>query len=109
MSSTAWAIEQLQVTIGHWQLNSEKADGLKLENVDFDVSYTEQGLTFDITAEEMRVPAPLNKLSDIRLHCVEVQYVGQQISCQKGQLSFTQKDVGQQEIDFTVEAEPERP
>ncbi len=108
MSSTAWAIEQLQVTIGHWQLNSEKADGLKLENVDFDARYTEQGLTFDVTADEMRVLGPLNKLSGIRLHCVEVQYVGQQISCQKGQFTFTQKDVGRQKIDFTVEAEPER-
>ena len=108
MMSTAWAIEQLQVTIGHWQLDAEKSAAMNFENVDFTMSYTRQGLTFKASADEMHVPPPYNKLTEIELYCVEIQFHAQQISCQKGLFSFTQKELGSQKISFTVEAYPEQ-
>jgi hypothetical protein len=108
MMSTAWAIEQLYVTIGHWQFESEKPAAMELENIGFNISYTQQGLIFKFTADEVRVPPPFDKLTDVMLQCVEVKFHAQQISCIKGLFSFTQKELGSQNINFTVVADPEQ-
>lgn len=108
IATTTWAIEQLDVTIGHWQLGYDKSDKLSLENIDFDLTYTQQGLSMDISADAMIAPAPLNQLTALKLHCVEVQFQGQGITCSKGQLQFTQRELGQQKIDFAINVDQPR-
>ena len=38
IANTSWAIEQIQLSVGHWQ-----NDDIKLENLDLNISYTQQG------------------------------------------------------------------
>ena len=100
IANTSWAIEQIQLSIGHWQ-----NDDIKLENLDLNISYTQQGLVFTAMADELLVPAPLEKLTALRLDCKEVQFFAEQIQCQKGRLQFEQKDLGSQQIDFAVKTD----
>lgn len=103
MSSTVWAIEKLQLTVADWQ-GVEENHPLKLQNLAVDIHYTQRGLGFTATVDEIKLAEPINKLTRLELNCSEVQFNLQNISCQKGQLSFTQKDLGHQIIDFSIEA-----
>ena len=100
IANTSWAIEQIQLSIGHWQ-----NDDIKLENLDLNISYTQQGLTFTATADALLVASPLEKLTALRLDCKVVQFFAEQIQCQKGRLQFEQKDLGSQQIDFAVKTD----
>jgi hypothetical protein len=103
IATTSWAIEQLQLTIGHWQ-----SDDIKLEKLDLNVSYTQRGIMFTATADELLIPSPLEKLTALRLDCKEMQFFAEQMHCQKGRLQFEQKDLGIQQIDFTIKTDTQR-
>ena len=101
--TTSWAIEQLQLSIGHWQ-----SDDITLEHLDLNISYAQQGLTFIATADVLLVPSPLEKLTALKLDCNVIQFFAEKVQCQKGRLQFKQKDLGNQQIDFTIEMDSSR-
>jgi hypothetical protein len=101
-SSTLLASEQLQITIANWQI-----DHTQLKNVQFDLAFTTQGLELKAGAESISLPAPIGQLKGVELLCHEVVLQAAQFQCQQGELSFKQQDIGQQTVQFKIDADPD--
>jgi hypothetical protein len=99
-STTLLASDEFQVSIAHW-----KIDQTQLENVQFDVTLTTQGIALRVMAESVFLPAPIGQLKGVELLCHKVVISGTQFQCQQGELHFKQQDLGQQNIQIKIDAD----
>jgi hypothetical protein len=99
-NNTLLASEQFQIAIANWTI-----DQTQLENVQFDWLLTAQGIQLKAIAETISLPAPLGQLTAVELWCHDVVLRGGQFQCQQGELSFKQQDIGQQTVQFKMDAD----
>lgn len=98
---TTIAIDGLELSIGKWSLEE-----LQAENIDINLTLTEKGLGFIARADSIQLAPPIGQVSQLALNCNELQMLAGQFSCARGQISFQQKELGLQKLDFEIELRP---
>lgn len=96
------AIDGLELSIGKWSLEE-----LQVENVDIKVTLTEKGLGFIARADSVQLAPPIGRVNQLVLNCNELRMLAGQFSCARGQISFQQKELGLQKLDFEIELRPD--
>jgi hypothetical protein len=100
--STAVSNEQIKITIASWAFEEKQA-----ENLEFNLSLTNDGLAVQATADVLNFAEPIGQINDVSLSCDELQLNSKQYSCLKGSLAFTHAKLARQKIQFLIQAKPE--
>ena len=96
------AINTIQIYIGHsW---AEKFDAKDLKTA---VRFTSEGLKLSGQAAQITFPAPLNQLHNVTFECAKAAWLTEGFSCQSGNLQFSQAELGQQRVQFSIDANTE--
>ncbi|WP_438970399.1 hypothetical protein [Methylophaga sp.] len=99
---SAQAIEQIDIQVGNWSTKQLAAEGF-----DLDLNLTSAGLSFIATADELLFPPPFNEINTVKLSCGKAEWLSGQFNCQSGRLSFNHMQLGQQNLAFSLSAEPD--
>lgn len=100
---SAQAIEQIDIRIGKWSTDQLAAKGFELG-----LSLSETGVSLTAQAEQLHLAEPFNVVNNVHLSCEQTQWLSGQIHCQTGRLSFSHARLGQQNLTFNLNAEPEK-
>ncbi|OUR71359.1 hypothetical protein A9Q78_09905 [Methylophaga sp. 41_12_T18] len=98
----AIASEQLSLSVGSWQLEQQSADNLTIE-----FNLTTNGLALEATADSLKLAEPIGRLNKVSLSCDEVQLLAERYLCKQGNLIFNHAELGSQNIQFSLTAQPE--
>ncbi len=93
----------IELSIGKWSF-----EDLNATNVQVDIALTAKGLALTAQAESVKLPSPIGKLTKLNLHCDELILLSARFSCGRGNISFDHRELGQQNISFKVNAEPDQ-
>jgi len=102
-SVSTYASDSISLSIGKWMFDAYLA-----ENAQFDLTLTPTGLGLIAKADSLQLPAPIGQINTIDLNCFQLIIQAQQFSCNKGQLAFSQSDIGKQQLEFELRAKPEQ-
>lgn len=89
------------ITIGKWSFDESMAHNLNIE-----MSLTTKGIGIIATADSVQLAKPIGTLAQVNLRCNELLLVSEMYACSQGTLSFNQKELGFQKLDFAIEARP---
>lgn len=98
----AQAIEQINIQIGQWSTDQLAAEGFELG-----LGLSATGIQLNAKADTLQLPPPFNVIHNVRLSCDKTQWLSGQIHCQAGRLGFNHVQLGQQNLSFSLSAEPE--
>ncbi len=96
------AIQAIQIDIEHsW---AEKFDAKELKTY---VQLTSDGLKLSGTAAQITIAAPLNQLHNVAFECKKAAWLTDAFRCQSGSLQFSHAELGQQQIQFSLDVSSE--
>lgn len=98
-STTIMASDQLSLTI-----TDSLFGDLQSENISLSANIIDSGLEIRAEIASLQLPAPVNKVKNIRMRCAEITWQSQQWQCESGQLQFYHEQLGQQNLHFKLEA-----
>ena len=101
--ATADASDNIKLSIGQWSFEDVQA-----ENLQFDISLTEKGVSLVALADSIKLAAPIGKVSKLKFKCNELIVLAETFSCGQGSVSFRQKELGRQHFSFRVSGQPEK-
>ncbi|PHS69733.1 MAG: hypothetical protein COB23_05580 [Methylophaga sp.] len=96
------ASDSVKMAIGDWSFENVVA-----ENLNFDITIGAQGFELTAQADSLQLAAPVGRITDLKLHCNKLSFRVDKLSCESGQISFKQHDLGLQNIVFNLIAMPE--
>jgi len=97
----AIANDSVTLSIEQWSL-----DEINAENLNVELSLTAKGIGFTASADRLILAEPIGQLRQVSLNCKEVIIVSEKTSCARGHISFHQKDLGSQSLEFELDALP---
>ncbi|NOQ93258.1 MAG: hypothetical protein GQ547_01345 [Methylophaga sp.] len=95
------ANNSVNVSIGQWSFEDMNAQNLKV-----DMTLTAKGIGFTASADSVQLAQPIGNIKKIKLNCKELLIVSEKYMCSRGHISFHQKELGLQKLDFELEALP---
>ncbi|WP_143092245.1 hypothetical protein [Methylophaga sulfidovorans] len=96
------AIQAIQIDIEHsW---AEKFDAKELKTY---VQFSSDGLKLSGQAAQISLAAPLNQLRNVTFECEKAAWLTDAFRCHSGTLQFSQPELGQQRIQFKIDANTE--
>lgn len=95
------ANDSVNLSIGQWSFEDVNAQNLKV-----DMTLTTKGIGFTASADSVQLAPPIGKINHIKLNCKELLLVSEKYTCSRGRISFHQKELGLQKLDFELEALP---
>lgn len=98
----AQAIDQIDIQIGQWS-----TEQLAAEDFEIGLGLSTAGIQLTAKADTLHLPPPFDVIHNVRLGCDKTQWLSGQIHCQAGRLSFNHVQLGQQNLSFSLSAEPE--
>lgn len=97
------AIDSIQLRLGQWTWTDYQGRELALH-----VTLGETGLKLEAEADRIAFPAPIGTVQDIQLHCTDVRYSEGNWLCPSGSIHFSHAELGQQQLQFSLNANPEQ-
>jgi len=97
----ATASEQLSLSVGSWQLEQQSADNLTVE-----FNLTTKGVALRAKADSLQLAEPIGRLNKVKLSCSEVQLLAGYYQCKQGNLIFEHAELGSQNVQFSLTAQP---
>lgn len=101
--SVIFASDQLKLTVGHWAF-----DELSAQNLVVNLQLTRQGLIVDASADSIVLAQPIGLLKKVTLQCTKLVLLSEQTNCAAGKLRFIHKELGSQNIEFSLKAATEQ-
>ena len=101
-SFPVFAINTIQISSEHsW---AEKFDAKELKTY---VQLTSDGLKLSGTAAQITLAEPLNQLRNVTFECTKAAWLTDAFHCQSGSLQFSHPELGQQQIQFSLDVSTE--
>lgn len=97
------AIDSIELRLGQWAWTDYQGRELALQ-----LTLAETGIGLEAQAESVAFPAPIGIVRDLHLHCTQVSYSHGNWSCATGTLRFSHVELGKQQLQFILKANPEK-
>jgi len=103
LSALAVANNAISLSVGEWSF-----DDLNAKNLAVDMMLTTNGIAVTASADRIDLAPPIGVLSQVNLQCMELIILADKTSCARGNIVFQQQELGLQNLNFEIEALPDK-